>query len=119
MSYVFDVDDEVVWSPSLTIGKLFITMVDAMTEGLDWGDQATGFTMMANDYYYVDPQALGVFVRGLLSSSVVYNPTYKELARGFIVACLVLLDRGGVDLAPLEESQQDLFDAKAVMSRTM
>ncbi|HEY3471337.1 MAG TPA: DUF6086 family protein [Amycolatopsis sp.] len=119
MSYVFDVDGEVVWSPALRIGKLFMDMAGTLAADAGTDLAAAGFTMNASDYYYVDPVALGGFVRTLLAGSVVTNPVYKELARGFLVACLVLLERTGVVLEPVSEAQRDLFDARAELARLM
>ncbi len=75
-----------------------------------------GFTMMASDYYYVDPQALAVFVRGLLAGSVVRNSTYWELAKGFLAVCLVMLERTGTAVEVPGEVAQDLAAARAVLS---
>jgi hypothetical protein len=119
VSYVFDVDGEVVWSPALRIGKLFISMAGTLADNSGVDLASAGFTMMASDYYYVDPPALAGFVRTLLAGSVAANPMYRELARGFLVTCLVLLDRAGVVLEPDGEAQRELFDARAAHAALM
>ncbi|MEV6877764.1 DUF6086 family protein [Amycolatopsis sp. NPDC051128] len=116
---MFDVDGEVVWSPALRIGQLFMSMAGTLADNAGVDLPAAGFTMMASDYYYVDPPALAGFVRTLLAGSVVTHSVYKELARGFVVACLVLLERAGVSMEPSDEAQRDLFDARAALAASM
>jgi hypothetical protein len=119
VSYVFDVDGEVVWSPALRIGKLFVSMAGTLADDAGLDLAAAGFTMMASDYYYVNPPALAGFVRTLLAGPVVANRMYQELTRGFLVTCLVLLDRSGIVLEPEGEAQQELFDARAAHAALM
>ncbi|WP_410568879.1 DUF6086 family protein [Amycolatopsis sp. cmx-4-61] len=116
MSYIFDVDGEVVWSPALRIGKLFTTLVDVLAGDVDVEPRATGLTAMASDYYYVNPPVFAQFVRALLGSSVLANPVYAELARGFLVISLVVLDRCGVDLTPERAAHPELFEARDALA---
>lgn len=78
-----------------------------------WEGKVTG------DDYYVEPEVFAGFVRAILASSVTRHSTYQELAHGFLVVSLVILDRAGVVVEPLDESQQELFEAKPEMAKGM
>ena len=116
MSCIFDVDGEVVWSPALRIGQLFISIAQSLADAAKVDLAEAGFTMMASDYYYVDPQALATFVQGVLAGSVVKNPSYWELARGFVATCLVMLERTGTPVEVPDEIARDLAAARGVLS---
>ncbi|MGY4102599.1 DUF6086 family protein [Nocardia sp. R16R-3T] len=51
MSYVFDVDDQTVWSPALRVGELFVRIHTDVCSVLN---MATGITAIANDMYEID-----------------------------------------------------------------
>ncbi|WP_406628860.1 DUF6086 family protein [Amycolatopsis sp. WGS_07] len=112
MSYVFDAGGETVWSPSLRMGKLFVSMAETLASNFDLDLPSAGFTAMASDYYYLDPPRLAAFVRTLLGSSVASHPVYWQLARGFLAICLVLLEECGVTVdgvpAELAEARDSL-----------
>jgi hypothetical protein len=119
MSYIFMVGDEQVWSPALNIGKLYVDMAASLAGNTEFSGISTGLVPMASDFYRIDVDIFAGFVRALLAGSVVRNSTYRELMHGFIVVSLVILDRAGVSVEPLDESQRDLFDAKAEMAKSM
>ncbi|MFD8494869.1 DUF6086 family protein [Amycolatopsis sp. NPDC059657] len=119
MSYVFAVGDDVIWDPALRVGKLFIAIADSLGDHDELKGVRNGLSMMTSDYYNVNPQELADYMRAVLTSSVVRNRAYKELSRGFIVACLVMLERAGVTIEPVNDSQRDLFEAKSEMMRAM
>ncbi|WP_439378093.1 DUF6086 family protein [Amycolatopsis lexingtonensis] len=119
MSYVFDVDGEVVWSPSLRIGKLFVSTAETLAGNAGIGLADAGLTMMASDYYYVNPTALAAFVRSSLAGPVVANSVYAALARGFLVTSLVVLDRCGIDMTPEQAAHRELFEARDALSSSM
>ncbi len=51
MSYVFDVDDRTVWSPSLRVGDLFVRIHTDICSVLNL---TTGITAVASDMYEID-----------------------------------------------------------------
>ncbi|MFE3172440.1 DUF6086 family protein [Amycolatopsis sp. NPDC059090] len=106
MSYIFTtVDDEDVWSPALRVGRLFANMGVTLAHNFDLDISDAGLSPMAADFYYVDPAKLAVFVRTVLDSSVMTHQVYRELARGFLGVCLVLLERSGI---PVEDVPPDV-----------
>ena len=119
MSYIFDVDGEVVWSPGLRSGKLFIALADALAANAGIDPGATGLTAMASDYYYVNPRVFAEFVRALLAGPAATNSVYAQLARGFLVTGLVVLDRCGIDMTPQRAAHRELFEARDALSSSM
>ncbi|KDN20898.1 ALF repeat-containing protein [Amycolatopsis rifamycinica] len=43
----------------------------------------------------------------------------RRPARGFVVVCLVLLERAGVVMEPSDEAQRDLFEARDALAASM
>lgn len=113
------VGDKQVWSPALNFGKLYVDMAASLAGNTEFSGLSTGLTPMASDFYRIDVDVFADFIRALLAGSVVRNSTYRELMRGFIVVSLVMLDRSGISVEPLDESQRDLFDAKAETAKSM
>lgn len=112
MSYIFAVGDEVVWSPSLRVGRLFVNMAVTLADNFDLNISDAGLSAMAVDYYYVDPPRLAVFVRTMLDGSVMTHHVYRELARGFLGVCLVLLERSGI---PVDDVPPDVAGSRDLM----
>ncbi|MCP2261246.1 hypothetical protein LX15_004967 [Streptoalloteichus tenebrarius] len=105
MGYVFEVEGETVWSPSLDIGHLFMDIANRLSEDLK---QSHGMSLMASDFIDIDRDAFAAFVRSMLNSSVMTNLTYYVLSRGFLATCLAMLERAGSPVAPQNSEQQDL-----------
>ncbi|WP_432851483.1 DUF6086 family protein [Amycolatopsis sp. CA-161197] len=116
MSYIFFVGDEEVWSPALQIGKFFMNMAETLAANENLDLEAAGSGMCANDFWSIDPPALALFVQRLLASSVVANRMYRELTRGFLGVCLVMLDRAGVPFEPADEVQRELLDLRDALA---
>lgn len=72
----------------------------------------TGLSAVAADFYQVDPPRLAEFVRTMLGSSVLTHHVYRELARGFLGVCLVLLERSGI---PVEDVPPDVARCRDAM----
>ncbi|MFC6009460.1 DUF6086 family protein [Nocardia lasii] len=82
MSYVFDVDDETVWSPSLRVGELFVRMHTDICSVLG---VATGLTAIANDMYEID---IDVFERTTLTVFEEYSSSGNGAFRAMLGATL-------------------------------
>lgn len=113
MSCLFTaVDDEDVWSPALRVGRLFVNMAVTLAHNFDLNVSDAGLSAIAADWYRVDPPRLASFVRTMLDSSVLTHPVYRELARGFLGVCLVLLERSGI---PVEDVPPDVAGCRDSM----
>ncbi|MDN3241313.1 DUF6086 family protein [Glycomyces tritici] len=93
MSYIFDVGDETVWSPSLSVGRLYVETTEAM--GLSIG-VSTGLIAEASDMYELHPQQFPAFVYELGFGSTSKHEVYRSLVRGFVAVSLVMMERGGI-----------------------
>jgi Family of unknown function (DUF6086) len=95
MSYVFEWNDETLWSPALRVGKLYVTLADALAAMLS---VPHGLSAMASDYYEVDRDRFAAFIGALRALSPEGHVVGRELLSGFLTTSLVLLRR--MDAAP-------------------
>lgn len=116
MSYVFDVGESTVWSPALDIGKLYVHTAGQLADILELD---TGMTMMANDYWLINPTLFSKFVESLLGSPILRHPVLRELTRGFTATSLVLLQRSGALATELAGLAPDLEALATEPSRAM
>ncbi len=92
MSYIFEAGATSVWSPAPRVGSLFVTMAECLA---DWEGVPTGLSAMASDYYEIDVEAFGAFVRALLNDSSAGHAIFGQVLDGFVATCLVMLERAG------------------------
>ena len=90
MSYIFDADDKVIWSPASHVGKLYVELADALSGLIS---VPHGFSPMANDYYEVESSQFHDFVEALTGEYSDGHRVAQSLIRGFILTSRVLLDR--------------------------
>jgi hypothetical protein len=103
MSYIFDVDDETVWSPSLTVGRIYVETAEAMSQGIS---VSTGLIAEASDMYELHPQQFPAFVFQIGFGSASKNQVYTSLVRGFVAVSLVMMERGGIGQDIVEQAGQ-------------
>lgn len=93
MGYIFDVDDETVWSPSLSTGRLYVGLTNCIAEIENCG---TGLTAIADDMYEIDLPDFRVLVERVYKSYCsTRHHIYRGQLNGWILTSLVLLKRGG------------------------
>jgi hypothetical protein len=99
MSYVFDHDDEVIWSPSLRVGQLYVGLAQEMSGflGLPHGLKA-----MANDYYELDSERFRDFVAAVVREFS-GHPVSGALVHGFCATSFVLLARMKQDVSEVPD----------------
>ena len=112
MSYVFEWDDETVWSPALRVGKLYVTLADALAAVLSIPH---GLSAMASDYYEVDRDRFAAFIAALRAWSPGSHAVGRALLGGFLTTSLVLLERMGA--AP--ELDAETLAAMAALAPSM
>lgn len=97
MSYVFEIEDEIVWSPALGVGTIYVAFVQSLEHVT--GSQA-GFEIVANDMVSIDKEMLRDFVSGLLASIEQSrgNTIYRAELETIIGLSLVILERAGVEM---------------------
>lgn len=96
MGYIFDVDDETVWSPSLSTGRLYVGMTNCIAEIEGCG---TGLSAIADDMYEIDLSDFrGLVERVYKSYCSTRNHIYRGQLHGWLLTSLVLLKRSGVSI---------------------
>lgn len=103
MSYVFDIGDTTVWSPSLRIGHVFVSSVHALAQSLG---VSSGFVANTSDHYIIELETFRDFV-DVLATSAVRQPVMGELCRGVLVVALVMLERA--DIGPVDIGLPDEY----------
>ncbi|CND72966.1 Uncharacterised protein [Mycobacterium tuberculosis] len=109
MSYIFDIDDETVWSPSLRVGKLYVNLAEAIARTLEI---PTGLEAVAEDMYDINASVFSDFTRALVEDFFSGRQVVaQEMLRGVLLASLVMLQRGGVEITSDDEKQKPLWSA--------
>ena len=117
MSYIFDVGEDTVWSPSLRVGKLYVTAIESVAKGLR---RPTGLVAISEDMYQIDPTIFEAFVKDFLADFLSTNhKVYRELVRGVLLPSLVLLERAGISLEPMGDEQKTLVLHAQDLARSM
>ena len=116
MSYVFDVDGDTVWSPSLQVGDLYVRFLRQIGEMLEI---PTGLTAVASDLYDIDINIFNNLTRKLFE---IYLTNSHPVLRGMVEAVLapsvVILERSGRPLSPSSAEGQELIDRAQKLSMT-
>jgi uncharacterized protein DUF6086 len=114
VSYVFDIDDDTVWSPSLQVGDLYVRFLGQLAEMLGL---PTGLVANASDMYDIDIDPFENLVKRLFE---VYFSSGHPVLRGMIGSVLapsvVILDRGGRPLVAATAEQQEYIDESRGLS---
>jgi hypothetical protein len=92
VTYFFEIDDRVVWSPDTPDGQLFLLSADRIAAALG---TPHGLTRWAGDYYIVDRGGYETFLRQVDRTFVDGLTPAHELVRRFVAASLVMLSVAG------------------------
>jgi hypothetical protein len=103
VSYIFESEDKVVWSPASRVGRLFVALADALSAMLS---VPHGLSPMAEDYYEIERSQFRDFVEAL-NREYPEHRVSRSILRGFLLTSLVMLDRMGA-------SVQEELDANTV-----
>jgi Family of unknown function (DUF6086) len=106
MSFIFDVDDETVWSPALRVGQVYAGSARQLGAILNID---TGLHEVADDLVEIDVEAFERFTRALLAEHLRSDhPIHRALSRGTLLVSLALLERAGRPLNPQTQDEHDL-----------
>jgi Family of unknown function (DUF6086) len=118
MSFVFEADNETVWSPALRAGKAFVGCAQALAQA---ADISPGFSFNAEDTVEIDVPQLEAFSNALgrLLTGPMAHSVLADLARAVRVPCLVMLERAGhtAERSPDLRTAQLIEQARATMPR--
>lgn len=117
MSYYFEVFGETVWDPSLRIGRWYLSFAAAAAELVQ---RPTGLTPADDDTCAVDIPVFRHFVEGLLDCyASTRHPVQHGLMRGLLLTSIVILERGGVVIAPNSEREASVLEEAKIFARSM
>jgi hypothetical protein len=117
MSYIFEIGEDTVWSPALRVGELYVVSTRCIA---DARNQPTGLVAIANDMYKIDLPAFERLTRSVLSEYLLSNhPIYREQLRPWLLASLVMLQRGGVSIDPESNEQANFIRQAEGYARSM
>jgi hypothetical protein len=104
VSYVFDVGDETVWSPSLRTGRLFVGLTRYLAE---LTGRPTGLDTIADDMYEIEVEPFQSLVNAVYEDfRSTEHLVYRGQLRGWLLTSLVLLERAGGPLPALGDEPE-------------
>ena len=108
MSFIFDIDGETTWSPSLRTGQVYAAYCQALASVLD---TPTGFTFLSEDWVDIDRQSFTAFVGRVMDTyqKTAHHPVLEPLLRVVLACSLVMLERAGVTWSPAPEPKLRAF----------
>ncbi|WP_459548328.1 DUF6086 family protein [Nocardia sp. X0981] len=108
MSYIFDIKDVTVWSPSLRVGKLYVSMARDVADVLE---VSTGMNAMASDYWEIELDEFDSFVHMMREKCFSGDHPVLEVLIGAVLApSVIMLERGGKPIVPRSEEERSFFD---------
>lgn len=111
MSYVFDINDETVWSPSLRVGDLYVRMLQDVGSVLG---APTGLTAISSDMWDIDIDAFEKLVKLMHEAYFASgHQVFKILIEGVLAPSIVILERGGRGIRPDTDLERE-FHQKAL-----
>lgn len=117
MSYVFDVGDETIWSPSLRTGRLFVGLTDCLAE---LEGRPTGLSAISSDMYEIDPKTFEVLVREMFGNyHSTDNYVYRSQLGGWLLTSLVLLKRIGSEVMPANDDERLFLEGADEYAKAM
>lgn len=117
MSYIFDMGDETVWSPSLRTGRLYVGLTNCIA---DLQGRPSGLVANAEDMYALDPDEFRSLVDAVYANfSSTDHHVYRGQLRGWLLTSLVLLQRAHLDLPIVKATDEDLQQDLAAYAKSM
>jgi hypothetical protein len=108
VSYVFDVGDETVWSPSLQVGDLYVRFLRETAESLG---VPTGLTANASDMYDIDIDTFEQLVKRLAETYFTSrHPVLRGLVEAVLAPSVVILDRADRPLMAATAEEREFID---------
>jgi Family of unknown function (DUF6086) len=117
VSYIFDVGDETVWSPSLRTGRLYVGLTSCLA---DLTGLPTGLSAVADDMYEIEIEPFRTLVDAVAQDfHSTDHPVYRGQLRGWLVTSLVLLRRAGRPLPAVDDADRELPQEQAAYAKAM
>ncbi|WP_107654152.1 DUF6086 family protein [Nocardia suismassiliense] len=114
MSYIFDIGDETVWSPSLRVGDLYVRMLHDVASVLG---VPAGLNAVSSDMWDIDIEAFEKLVKLMYETYFSSgHQVFKILLEGVLAPSIVLLERGGKKIRPDTDQERDFRDKALMLS---
>jgi uncharacterized protein DUF6086 len=116
VSYIFEFQDDVIWSPAMRVGRLLVGFANSLAATVP---APHGLSASAADHYYVDDRQFHRFVEVVDLEYGSGHPSADGLLRGFRLTSLVLLERMGIDVTPMAgpEELHAVIELSTAMAR--
>ena len=106
MSYIFEVNDDWVWSPANRPGQLYVGMAEAAAVL----KLPTGLQTDSGDTYEIDVPTFGAFVGGMLALRASSGHMYLNMMLdGILPVSVAMLYRAGGAQLPATSAERDLL----------
>ncbi|MEV6560993.1 DUF6086 family protein [Nocardia sp. NPDC051756] len=114
MGYVFVIDDETIWSPSLRVGDLYVRMLQDVGSVLA---VPTGLSAAASDLWNIDIDAFETLVKLMYETYFgTGHQVFKVLIEGVLAPSVVILERGGKKISPATDQEREFLDGAFALS---
>lgn len=91
MSYIFEIEEDTVWSPALRVGGIWSRCAETLGEAFECDP---GFDFVASDTVEIDPEKFSSYVENLLDiRSRSRNIVLQTLIDGVLGPALIMLER--------------------------
>lgn len=108
MGYVFEIDHETVWSPSLRVGDLYVRMLQDVGAVLG---VPTGLSAIASDLWVIDIDIFEALVKLMYEAYFGSgHQVFKGLIGGVLAPSVVILERGGKNISPVTDQECEFLD---------
>jgi hypothetical protein len=98
VSFIFDINQETVWSPALRAGQVYVGYAQALADVLK---SQTGFSFNGEDFVNIDPDSFRDLVERMRETLESTNHrVLTDLICPVYAPSRVMLERAGVDLEP-------------------
>lgn len=114
VSFVFAVGRDVVWSPALRVGQVYVAEVRALE---DIVEESAGFSENASDMIVLNPKKLKSFVVAAVAMNQGQHQVLDMLLSPVLLPSIVMLERSGLSLNGLVPS--DIWDAAQELAAAM
>jgi hypothetical protein len=117
VSYIFDVGDETVWSPSLRTGRLYVGLTRCLSEVTG---RPAGLNAVADDMYEIAMEPFRTLADAVYEDfRSTDHLVYRGQLRGWLLTSLVLLRRAGSPLPIIDDDERDLQQDLAAYAKAM
>jgi len=105
LSYIFDLDDEEVWSPANRVAELYLGMIRTVATVLD---RPTGLTAKpSGDWYDIDRAAFTELVTAMVREfAASHHWQFRIMVGSLLAVSIGICDRAGIPIEARDERER-------------